>query len=135
MTAYPENQFIPDIPDDEYHKPNGYVSSSQLKNLLRSPAHFQHSLNSEHQETPALTIGRAVHCLALEPEKYPERFAHLPEGINRRTKAGKEAYADFLEHAEGKTILKPEEAIQVACMVNAIHAHPAAAMILKGGVK
>jgi hypothetical protein len=130
MTAYPENQFIPDIPDDEYHKPNGYVSSSQLKILLKSPAHFQHDLNSEHQETPALAIGRAVHCLALEPEKYPERFAHLPEGINRRTKAGQETYAEFLEHAEGKIILKAEEAQQVACMVNAIEAHPAAANIL-----
>jgi len=133
--SYPENEFIAGIPDHEYHTPNGFISSSQLKTLLKSPAHFQHSLNAEHQETPALTLGRAVHCLALEPDEYPQRFAHLPEGIDRRTKAGKEAYAEFESEAEGKIVLKLAEAEQVSKVVDAIKSHPAAVLILKGGVK
>ena len=78
------------------------VRSSQLKLMLKSPAHFK---EFRTEETEALLVGRAVHCAILEPQKYDDEFIYEPDGIDRRTKAGKEAYAEFLAAADGKTIL------------------------------
>ena len=128
-----ENIFIENIPDTEYHKPDGFISSSQCKTILKSPAHFQNDLYTEHTTTPDLNIGSAAHYLILQPEEYPNQVAHLPEGINRRTKAGKAEYIEFEQQAEGKIVLKADEVAQVAQMADAVNAHPLASKLLKNG--
>lgn len=85
------------------------LNFSGCKELLKSPAHYQAYLNQPREETKALKVGKYVHALVLEPEKAVTDFAVLPDDIDRRTKAGKEAYEAFNAANAGKTVLSLEE--------------------------
>lgn len=66
--------------------------------------HFQYRKNHPLEQTTALLVGSAVHKMVLEPETFDSEFVIAPD-INRRTKNGKEEYADFLKSAAGKSII------------------------------
>lgn len=77
-----------DVPNEIYHGDRTAVSSSGLKLLLRSPAHFVAGQGASEETTAALEFGTALHTALLEPEKYREQYVTKPD-INRRTKEGK----------------------------------------------
>lgn len=56
------------IEDDEYHGGDG-LSSSNLKTILISPAHYIESKKT-HKDTPAMKFGRLAHAGVLEPDKF-----------------------------------------------------------------
>lgn len=85
------------IPNKEYRTREG-VSSTDLKHLMRSPAHFKYWKEHPQEDTPALLFGRASHKYMLEKDDFFNEFAVVPN-IDRRTKAGKEEYAKFLEES------------------------------------
>jgi exodeoxyribonuclease VIII len=74
-------------------------------------------------------MGHAVHCLALEPEKFDERFAVAPK-VDRRTTAGKVAWAEYLADCEGKTILDEQDHADAVACVQALNNHPEFAAIM-----
>lgn len=92
-----------DQPDKEYHAAPG-LSSSLLKLLLRSPAHYK---AREHKDTAALRFGIAFHCAVLEPVKYAMHKLVQPE-CDRRTKDGKEDYQDFMDTVKPDDIVLTE---------------------------
>ena len=94
---------------EEYNK-YAALNCSAAKHLLVSPAHYKHYMTAEREETKALRMGSLTHALVLEPEVVQSRFAFLPEGIDRRTSAGKLAYSAFEAAAMGKTIVNADEA-------------------------
>lgn len=94
---------------EEYNK-YAALNCSAAKRLLISPAHYKHYMTAEREETKALRMGSLTHALVLEPEAVESRFAFLPEGIDRRTSAGKLAFAAFEAGAKGKTIVNADEA-------------------------
>lgn len=96
------------------------ISWSRLKHYEKSPAHFLEAWLNPPEETPAMTLGRALHCLVLEPGKFEARYVAAPEGIDRRTKDGKAAWAEFEAGAKGKTILTAEQFRQANGMSGAI---------------
>ncbi len=58
------------------------LSPSGAKLLHRSPAHYAWSRANPYPETPALRVGKATHCLALEGrEAFAAAFAVAPEGV------------------------------------------------------
>ena len=117
----------------EYHA-HPAISKSDLDLAHRSPMHYQY--RKEHpqgSQTPALLIGSAVHKMVLEPSTFDEEFAVLDDAIDRRTKAGKEAYSTFLEQSAGKSILTQEIYQQAMDMADAVHHHPTARKLLTGG--
>lgn len=71
-----------------YHAAPG-LSSSSLKKILRSPAHYKYG---EHKSSLAMAFGTMVHEAILEPELFQEKYAIMPK-IDKRTKAGKAEYA------------------------------------------
>lgn len=118
----------------EYHaRPE--VSKSGLDQIRRSPLHYWNRyLNPDRviePSTPAMVIGSALHARVLEPHLYEDEYAVAPEGIDRRTKEGKLRWADFEAEADGKTVLKAEDAAQIEAMAQAVHRHPAARTILR----
>lgn len=120
---------IEGMPEAEYHGLDGYCSASQLKRLDTStPLHVQCSVLAD-ADTPALRLGRALHCRVLEPRLYPQQYITAPD-VDRRTKAGKAAYAEFEDSAGDATVLKHAEAEQVNCMAESIEAHPLARDVL-----
>ena len=71
----------PDIPNEVYHADRSCVSTSGLKKILRSPAHYQASLASANRkETPAMFLGTATHSRLLEPELFEQELMVAPDG-------------------------------------------------------
>lgn len=101
------------IPDRQTYDATVALNYSGAKALLISGLHYKNYLAQTREATPALTIGSATHCAVLQPELYDSLYATAPEGIDRRTSAGKAAWAEFATLNEGKTILKAEDALQV----------------------
>jgi exodeoxyribonuclease VIII len=118
----------------EYHaRPE--VSKSGLDQVRRSPLHYWNRyLNPERAiepPTPAMVLGSALHARVLEPHLFADEYIVAPEGIDRRTKEGKLRWADFEAEAEGRTVLRGEDAAQIEAMAQAVHRHPAARTILR----
>lgn len=116
----------------EYHA-HPAVSKSHLDLVARSPRHYWHRyLNPDAERpepTPAMVLGSAVHTRTLESERYELEYAVAP-AIDRRTKAGKEAWERFNAEASGKTVLTLEQHQQAAAVAAAVREHPAAALVL-----
>ncbi|WP_111894184.1 PD-(D/E)XK nuclease-like domain-containing protein [Acinetobacter sp. MB5] len=98
----------------QYHARPEY-SSSQLKDMIRSAAHFySHNIAKEHEKErkACMDFGTLAHTLFLEPEQFSNEFVIAPV-FDRRTKAGKEEAAAWEQATEGK-ILVTEEQVQGA---------------------
>ena len=108
------------VRDEEYHAMQGMCSATQLKMLRNgSPQHVAHWLKNT-QETPALRIGRAFHAKTLCEPTFGHNFTIAPS-LDRRTKAGKEAYATFVAMVSpGQTMLTRVEADLVDDMAAAV---------------
>ncbi len=116
--------------EQEYRAAAG-VNKSTLWNMKKTPAHYKYYIDHPPEETASMRLGRAVHSLILTPEQYSSDFAVLPEGIDRRTKAGKEAYEEFMQMHGGKEILSVSDAAMIANMAAAVLACPEAVDLLK----
>lgn len=69
---------IYDIDIDDYLGEQAYISSSGLKRILESPESLQRYLQRQHESTPRLDFGTAVHCALLEPERFEREYVALP---------------------------------------------------------
>lgn len=80
FTQVPSAQLIEKMSNDEYHACPEF-SSSQLKDMLRSGAHF-YSKNIrkevERETKKHLDFGTLAHTLFLEPEQFHNEFVVLP---------------------------------------------------------
>lgn len=117
----------------EYHaRPE--VSASQLKILNRSPLHFwDRFINPDRvpfEPTPAMILGTLAHCAILEPAEFDKRYIVVPEGIDKRTKEGKQLWQDLI--ATGREPIKHEIWQQVSGMAQAVIKHPLYALIHDG---
>ncbi len=101
---------------------------SSLKHYGRSPAHYREAIDNPPPSTPAMVFGQLVHAMILEQSLAD--YAILPEGIDRRTKAGKEAWAAFQEEADGKTIVTAEQLGLADSMSRMVTGHPLANRLL-----
>ena len=100
-----------------------YVSLSALKAFAKSPNHYIQYIHRKREPSTAMTLGSAIHCALLEPQELNKRYAFLPD-INRRTKAGKEAYAQFQSLHEGKEILPQAEYERLLLVRDAVSRNP-----------
>lgn len=108
MTTMPSMEMgIHTISNEVYHSSMG-VSRSALWKLRKSPYHYWYEyLNPLFQKpnpTPSMIMGELVHCLALEPDEFCNRYAVAPE-LNKRTKEGKEKWIEFESANAHKTIV------------------------------
>jgi len=117
----------------DYHA-HPAISKSHLDLIARSPLHYwARYIDPKRvipEPTPAMRIGSAVHTHVLELHKWDTDYIVAPDGLDRRTKAGKEAWAAFEAEANGRTVLSREDADLVMHMGRAVLGHPAAALLL-----
>jgi len=123
-----KTQVIRGMADGAYHAIDG-ASASRLKALRRSPAHMV-SMNSGAR-SPALEFGTAFHTAILEPFRFDELYYAAPEGIDRRTTAGKAAYQMMLDTNIGKTCLSAADMAAIRGMSMGVESHPAANDMIK----
>lgn len=94
--------------EQEYRNHPG-VNKSALWEIRKSPKHYKWLLEHPSEDTPALRMGRAVHMAVLQPAEFAKNYVIAPGGIDRRTKDGKAAWAEFLETAGDREILTEED--------------------------
>lgn len=106
----PTASLIEKMSNDEYHACPEF-SSSQLKDMNRSAAHFYvNSISKEAKKeaSTAMNFGTLVHTMFLEPEQFENEFVIAPK-FDRRTKAGKEEAAAWEQANEGKMLVSEED--------------------------
>lgn len=117
-----------DLPDTIYHSFDA-MSASRLRILDRSTSlHLAHSI-ANPSDSPALAVGRALHCKVLTPHLYLRDFVVAP-AVDRRTKEGKATYESFVASVGNKTVLTADQAEEVSAMAAAIAANPDARMVV-----
>jgi exodeoxyribonuclease VIII len=83
---------------------------------------------TKREQTKAMLLGTMSHLAVLEPNKLDMAFVERPEGIDLRTKAGKE----WRESIGTTPILDADEARAVRGIRDSIAAHDAAKALLAG---
>lgn len=99
------------------------ISRSELWKLRESPEKFKWAMDHPEPPTPALIFGQVFHKLALEPLTFGDEFAVAPN-VDRRTKDGKAAWAEFTAAADGKTVIDQQMFDKASEMVCALYRAP-----------
>jgi hypothetical protein len=131
---------IPDIPfgvtrglsNEDYHGDRSAVSSTQLKRMLISPAHFLSGITDPEESTEALLFGSVLHGRLLEPDTFEARFYAMPK-VNRARKDGKQRYAEYLVEAAGRTVYPEAWKETVERIIDNAMAHRRARELLAKG--
>ena len=122
--------------NEQYHA-NEAISHSKLELFRRRPISYYRQFIAKTvarpETTEAFRIGSAAHCAVLEPATFWDRYALRPDGIDRRTKDGKAAFAEFEAANVGKTVITQDEAGAVQEMKAAVQLHPLASQLLAAG--
>lgn len=125
-------QVIKGMTNADYRKAEG-ISKSDLDLIAKSPLHFHYAKNNPQEPTPAMRFGSAFHAFLLERDTFNERYVTEPEGINRRTNAGKEEYEAFLTEAKGKEIISKDDLLLIEGMTASVFKHDKASKLLAHG--
>lgn len=107
------------------------ISRSELFKIKESPEKFKYYKDNPEEPTPSLVFGQLFHAMALQPETVWEQFAAAPN-VDRRTKAGKEAYAEFEQDAQGKTVVTADMVEVATEMCKALNCNEDVRKLLDG---
>jgi exodeoxyribonuclease VIII len=117
------------MPESEYRMAPA-IAGSDAKKILPplTPAHYAAHMAGELKREPskAMTLGVVSHVAVLEPKKLDTAFVEKPEGIDFRTKAGKE----WRESIGSTPILDADEARAMRGIRDSIAANKAARDLL-----
>lgn len=119
--------------NDAYHSAPG-VSKSGLDLIAKCPALYRHQVIDGNliKLTPAMLFGSAAHTAILEPDKFDNEYIVEPK-IDKRTKVGKDKFAQFQADNAGKVILKLDDYNNIMGMRSSILSHPKASAIIRSG--
>jgi hypothetical protein len=131
--------FFTDMSNSAYHAHTA-VSRSMLMELRdKSPQHYHYKYLSGKYEKPeppdiitpvsALGFGNAAHTYILERHKFDDEYYEW-SGQSRATKAGKAAWAECLEIANGRQLIHSEALDKLFEMRKAVESHELAKTLL-----
>ncbi len=107
------------------------ISRSELWRLNESPEKFKWFKDNPEPATPALLFGQLIHKLLLQAKTFGDEFAVAPD-VDKRTKAGKEIWADFELSNRGKTIVTADMFDTAMAMVKKAYSYDAVKRLLDG---
>jgi hypothetical protein len=109
------------------------LGSGAIRQFIKSPGHFLHYTRTKGvPPTPQMLLGSAAHCAVLEPREFNSRYAKAPD-VDRRTKDGKAAWAEFLDCNPHKEILTPEQYDTAWAIKDTLSAMPEYRALLAAG--
>lgn len=114
----------------EYHA-HPSISKSNLWKLSKSPEKFRYEMDHPRERTAAMLFGLAAHKILLEPDDFESEFAIAP-AFDRRTKAGKEEWAAFVESSCGKDVIYQSDFDIAFAMAQSVRKNQYAATMLSG---
>ena len=116
--------------DEQQYRMAPAIAGSDAKHILppKRPAHYAAHMAGELKREPskALTLGIVSHVAVLEPHRLDSAFIEKPEGLDFRTKEGKEWKSKFA----ASLILDADEARAVRGIRDSIATHAAARELL-----
>lgn len=116
---------------EQEYRSHPAISRSELFKIKESPEKFRYHKDNPEPPTPSLIFGQLFHAMALQPETVWEQFAASPN-VDRRTKAGKEAYVEFERQSENKTVVTADMVELATEMCKALYANEAVRKLLDG---
>jgi len=109
----------------------GCLSNSLLGVIAKSPAHLKYKVMSGEEPSEigsVLHIGSAFHTLVLQPDRWDEDVAVLPDATEQggkatwyRTIEGKEFKAAFLEENKSKAMIKHDQVSLLDMMAKSVY--------------
>jgi hypothetical protein len=114
------------LANEAYHESPG-VSKTGLDHISKSAAHYVAYVQGNDKDTDAKRFGHLFHRFILEPDLC--RLA-VWDGPARNTKAGKEAWAEFLEKHQEHEVVSVDESRALEGMRASVYAHSAARNLL-----
>lgn len=124
-----------DLPEAIYHaRVLGFASKSALDLVRKSAGHYHAWVTGKatRRETPALRLGKAVHCAALEPERFARDYVLAPKFGDCRYLKNKNARDAFAAEFKDATILRDDEGALVMGMIRAAAGTPFIAELFEG---
>ena len=118
------------ITEQEYRALDA-LNCSGIKNILKSPAHYMEE-KTNPKDQAVFALGRAVHCIILEPEKFGATYRVAPK-IDKRTKEGKAEWAAFQAANAGSEIISDDDMGICLGIRNSIAKNPYLAEIFSEG--
>ena len=106
------------------------VSATLLKAVIKQSAVHAAERMKSFQPTANMKLGTAFHASVLETENFEELIAVSPN-VDKRTKAGKEVHAKFLEDVGDKTIITHDQFEKMKVMKMSCLAHPEVQKLLE----
>lgn len=102
---------------EEYLGKKDFISASDLKTFLKSPLtyHYEKTNPKNEGDKRHFAVGSALHEFIMEPQQFHKNFLVSPK-FDKRTKQGKEEYAEFMMKAEGKTVIDTQEMEMIMLM-------------------
>ena len=121
--------------DNAAYHAHSAVSKSHLDKIAKSPLHYWARYVDPNREvpepTPSMLLGSAVHTHTLELDQWDKEWVVTPSGLDRRTRAGKQVWADFVAASEGRSVITAEQFETVKRIGQSVYTHPAASMLLQ----
>lgn len=136
---FPKKGYNVSFDKNTYHTGNDRLSSSGAKEILKSPAHYNLRYGPNAKKAPptsAMRYGTAAHMLILEGEHVFKKYVAANPGINRRTKAGKFEWQQFLDERPDLSpdmVFSIEDYDSMFWLRDAVYRHPKAAELLGVG--
>lgn len=120
----------------QYHGSAGY-SKSHLDDVAVCPLNYWAKRVDPEREakesTPAMIVGQAIHTAILEPDLFSTDWLIMPE-FNNRSTAGRALRDEWLAtEGKGKQVLTVDQRDTALAAAAAVHKHPVASRLLRGG--
>lgn len=123
----PSQGILKNLDEKIYHAHHS-ISSSKIKEALKTPAHYYAKFvdeSVEEEEKEAFRFGRLVHMALLEPAKFKLKAAIQPDwGLNKNSNAYKSKYADWLSSIPQDAVrLDERDAEKITAMLARLKSH------------
>jgi len=121
-----------EISDEQYFTCyNSYLSSTDIRRILRSPAHYK---NPQIIDSPALAFGSLAHAFVLEPHAAEARYRPRSD-VDGRTKEGKQVreWEAALTASQGVKFVSRADYDAAINIAAAVRSHLGATELLSNG--
>lgn len=115
----------------KYHADLSAISKSRLAKMSVCPRYFKWCEDNPQEQSEDLIVGSAFHKIVLESKTFDKEFVVCPL-IDKRTKAGKEAYEAFVASVNGRSVITQEQYDMICGMRDSVLNNPYAVQLLKG---
>ena len=127
---------IYDVTNEDYHNGPG-ISRTGICEFMKTPLHYwERYINPfrvvSESSTAEMAFGSAFHLYVLENHLFDKYISIVPK-VDKRTTAGKAAWAQFQANSFGKTLLEEDDYQHILRMTDRVMSNTTARSLIEGG--